>query len=38
MKEPYGYYTQHGYKGYVERLKRFILFETLEAYYDYIGY
>ena len=38
MKEPYWYYVGNGYKGYVERLKRFILFETLEAYYDYIGY
>ena len=36
MHEPYGYYTSYGYKGYVERLGRFILFATREEYYEYI--
>lgn len=37
MKEPYGYYTKYGYKGYVERLGKFITFTTEQDYYEYIG-
>lgn len=36
MKEPYGYYTGYGYRGYVERLGRMIEFATREEYYEFI--
>ena len=37
MNEPYGYYTSYGYRGYVKRLERFLMFATEQDYYEYIG-
>ena len=36
-QEPYGYPVPGGYLGWVERDKRMMLFETEQAYYEYIG-
>ena len=35
-KEPYGYITSFGYKGWVESLGSYILFATEQEYIDYI--
>ena len=36
-QEPYGYVVDSGYMGYVEREHKWMLFETEEAYEEYIS-
>ena len=37
MQEPYGYIVGYGYRGWVERLGKWILFATESEYIDYIS-
>lgn len=35
-KRPHGYLTRYGFKGWVEKLNRYILFATEKEYYEYL--
>ena len=36
-KEPYGYYTDSGFYGWVNWARRYMLFATEAEYYEYIN-
>lgn len=36
MNRPYGYLTSYGYRGWVEKLNKWMIFATEEEYKEYL--